>query len=59
MDWDDVLARLIAGEAPARNEAAAIMAIDSTKAATPYFTLRAFNDMFGKGVSGRRLILQF
>ena len=47
------------GEKPAKNEAAAIMAIDRTRPAMPYFTLRAVNDMFERGATGRGLILQF
>jgi len=37
---------MLAGVEPARNEADAIMAIDRTNPAMPYFTLRAFNDIF-------------
>ena len=44
--WDEVVVELLAGVEPARNEADAIMAMDRTNPAMPYFTLRAFSDMF-------------
>ena len=48
-DWDEVVVGPVAGEAPARSEAAAIMAIDRTRPAMPYLMLRALIDMFGGG----------